>query len=421
MIHRLRGSAVGTRLLGFSTLSLLAAIGPLVLLPLVARLSGPSEWAALGVGQSVGTFLALPVMFGWNLVGPVRVARASETEASALYRQSMVVRVLSFVLCLPIALVAAWILSPTGSEVLGVVTAVSMMLVGLSPAWFCVGAGRPAWLAAYDVGPRVVSAVAAIPFLLLTRSVFVYPLILGVGSAVGVLAFTWRHRPREDERWPSLRQGFREIVVDVGPAATVTIAGAYSAAPVAIASAVLPVGPLAQFVSAERIYRFALVAVSTLSDSVQGWVSEVRGAHSRHRGMRALAAHAVLGGAGLVLVTGLGPFASRVLFGRGLEVGHGVFFGFGLAFLAIALNTSLGKHILVPSGMTGFVLASTVVGAVCGVTSIALFGRWYGATGAAAAFAVSEIAVTAVQAGGILFARRSGYEVKEFPLPEAVP
>ena len=406
MTRPLRGNPLAGRLLGFTGLSLLSAVGPLALLPVVARLSGQSDWAALGVGQSVGAFLSLPVIFGWNLVGPTRVARASTAERSFLYRQSIVVRLLVFAMCLPVGIALASLLTPAGSEVLASAMAVSVMLIGLSPAWFCVGAGRPAWLALYDAGPKLAGTLLALPLVLITGSVFPYPLTIGLTTAAGVFAFTWWHRPRGAERWPTLSQAARAIAEDAGPAATVTIAGAYSVAPVAIAGAVLPVGPLAAFVSAERIYRFALVSVTALSDSVQGWVSEVRGAQGRHRATRALGAHAVLGGIGLAAITLLGPWVSRVLFGSDLAVDRSTFLGFGLAFLAISLNTSLGKHVLVPMGRTGFVLLSTAVGAVAGVASIAVFGRLYGAPGAAAAFAISEVAVTAVQAVACLLVSR---------------
>jgi len=412
----LRGNPVAGRLVGFSGLSLLSAIGPLALLPLVARFSDQAEWAALGIGQSVGAFLALPVLFGWNLVGPTRVARASTTERSVLYRQSLVVRLLAFAVCAPLGIIAASLLAPAGSQTLAATMTVSMMLVGLSPAWFCVGAGRPAWLALFDAGPRLIATFLAIPLVLLTGSVFPYPVGIGLATAAGVLAFTWRHRPSPTERWPSLRQSTQAVAGDLGPAATVTIAGAYSAAPVAIAGAVLPVGPLAEFVSAERIYRFALVSVTTLSDSVQGWVSEVHGRDAERRGAAALAAHAGLGLAGLVIIVLLGPWLSAVLFGDDLAVGRATFVGLGVAFLAISLNTSLGKHLLVPMGRTGVVLLSTVVGAVIGVASIAVFGRLYGAPGAAAAFAVSEVAVTAVQAVAYLAATRAARRSPTPPL-----
>lgn len=400
------GGRIARRLLGFSGLSLASAVGPLVLLPVVARLSDRSEWAALGVGQSVGAFLALPILVGWNLVGPTRVARTVPAGRPALYRQSIVVRVLAFILCLPVGTAAAWFLAPSGGTAMAALMAVSMMLAGLSPGWFCVGAGRPSWLAAYDTGPRLAGTLLAVPAVLLSGSVLLYPLVIAVTTAAGIAAFTWRHRPAAGETWPSPREAAGSVVADAGPAATVTIAGAYSAAPVAIAGAVLPVGALAAFVSAERIYRFALVAVTTLSDSVQGWVSEVQGAAGRRRAASALSAHTALGGVGLVAITLLGPWASAVLFGSQLAVGRATFLGFGVAFLAISLNTSLGKHVLVPLGRTGFVLLSTAVGAVAGVVSIAWFGHVDGASGASSAFAISEVAVTAVQAVACLATAR---------------
>jgi PST family polysaccharide transporter len=316
------------------------------------------------------------------------------------------VRLLAFALCLPLGIAAAAFLAPAGSAVLACAMTVTMMLVGLSPGWFCVGAGRPGWLALYDAGPKLLGTLLALPLVLLSRSVYPYPLTIALTTLAGVVAFTARHRPRGAERWPGLGQAAGALRRDASAAATVTISGAYSVAPVAIAGAVLPVAPLAEFVSAERIYRFGLVSVTTLSDSVQGWVSEADGAQGRRRAARALSAHAVLGVTGVGAITLLGPWASRLLFGAELAVGRATFLGFGVAFLAIALNTSLGKHVLVPRDRTGFVLLSTAVGAVTGVLSIAVFGRLFGASGAAAAFAISEVAVTAVQAVGCLVVSR---------------
>ncbi|MGY1834623.1 hypothetical protein ACI79P_05890 [Blastococcus sp. SYSU DS0510] len=199
----------------------------------------------------------------------------------------------------------------------------------------------------------------------------------------------------------------RSVLVDNARAAvTVGISGAYSAAPVAIAALVLPLGALTAFVSAERLYRFALAPVVVLSNSVQGWVAEVRGKAAQYRVRLALLSHAALGlvgGLGIVL---LGPWASSLLFGGGLAAERDVFAYFALAFLAISLNTSLGKHALVPLGLTGVVLVSTLAGAVLGVPSMLALGLILGAPGAAAAFAISETAVTAAQAIGLFHAYR---------------
>jgi O-antigen/teichoic acid export membrane protein len=411
-------SSVASRLLGFSTLSLVSAIGPLLLLPVIARLSSQAEWAALGVGQSVGSFLLLPVLYGWNLVGPTRVARSAEPDRSALYRESLAVRLVLFVAMLPVGILVAAVLAPDGTATLAAAMAVSMLLVGLSPAWFCIGAARPGWLAAYDAGPRLAGTLAALPLALLTGEVFWYPLTIGVATALGALAFTWRHRPVDGATWPSPGQVGRALRRDGGPAATVAVGGSYSAAPVAIASTVLDVASLAVFVSAERIYRYGLTAVIALSDSVQGWVAEATGRPAERRAIQAVTAHSVLGIAGLGVITALGPWASGLLFGSELAVDRATFAGFGIAFLAVSVNTSLGKHVLVPLGRTGFVLVSTVSGAVVGVTAILVLGRLYGAAGAAVAFAVSEVAVTAVQAAGCFIAYRSRRQATPMaPLP----
>lgn len=401
-------STIARRLMGFSGLSLLSAIGPLALLPVVARMSGQAEWAALGIGQSVGAFLALPVLYGWNLVGPARVARAADArERALLYRESIAARLLMFVTCLPVGICVAAVLAPTGNRQLAAAMAVTMMLNGLSPAWFGVGTGKPAWVAIYDAGPRLLGTVTAIPLVLVSGSAYPYPVAVSISTACGIIACSLRQRPTSGERWPNVRAAARSLVRDRSAAATMTIAGSYSAAPVAIAGTVLAVGPLASFVSAERIYRFSLATISSLSDSVQGWVAEARGPQAVRRAARALTAHATLGVSGLIVIVFLGPWLSTVLFSTGLGAGRATFAGFAIAFLAISLNTSLGKHILIPLGKTGWALTSTTVGALAGLASIAVFGHIYGAPGASAAFAASEVAVTTVQAAGCVLVYRT--------------
>jgi O-antigen/teichoic acid export membrane protein len=414
-----RQTRMARRLFGFSGLSLVSAIGPLAVLPVIARLSDAPDWAALGVGQSVGAFLALVVLFGWNLAGPTRVARATPAEQSSLYRESICARMVLLVAVLPVGAVLATVLAPQGSALLAVLMAASMMINGLSPAWFCVGAGRPGWIARYDAGPRLLGTLVSMLVVAAGGPLVLYPVVMAVATGAGVYAFTLKHRPDSGARWPALPQLARSLAGGGVPAATMVIAGAYSSAPVAIAAAVLPVGSLAVFVSAERLYRFGLSSISTLSNSVQGWVAEVGGAQGRRRAAIALSAHAVLGLAGATAIILLGPWASRILFGDQLAVGRAVFVGFGLAFLASSLSTSLGRHVLVPRSRTGLLLWSTAVGAVVGVASMLICGRLYGASGASAAFALSESAVAAVQMVAAVLVVREERRLR--PAPSVAP
>jgi O-antigen/teichoic acid export membrane protein len=412
---------VAGRLLGFSGLSLLSAVGPFVVLPFIARLVDRPDWAALGIGQSLGAFLGLVVLYGWNLTGPVRVARAGSEERARLYRESLAVRAVVLAVMLPIGVLAAAALAPPGSAALAAVMAGSALLNGLTPAWFCIGAGRPGWIARYDAGPRLAGAVLSVVVVLWTGSVLAYPLTLAAATLLGVWAFTRRHRSAGGERWPSpgdVRGSLRDGRV---AATTVALGGVYSLAPVAVAGAVLGVGPLVAFVSAERLYRFGLAAVSTLSNSVQGWVSEAHGSQARRRASAALAAHGVLGVLGLVVLALLGPWASRVLFGDALAAGRAVFVGFGLAFFVISVSTSLVKHVLVPASKTSLALAGTVAGAIVGLPAVLALGSAAGAAGAALAFALAELAVLVVAARGTWALHRAGWGEAVVRAPGAAP
>src|SRR3546814_9949785 len=83
------------RLIGFMAVPALAAISPLIVLPFVSRLAGPGGWASAIAGESIGTFAAIAIGYGWAAIGPALIATAPDDARRArLYRDSIAVRVL---------------------------------------------------------------------------------------------------------------------------------------------------------------------------------------------------------------------------------------------------------------------------------------------------------------------------------------
>jgi len=83
------------RLTGFTVLPLLSLVTPFLLLPVVARVAGPSGWSSFVAGQAVGMVGATVVFWGWNVGGPVLVAQASSAvERAEVYAASLRTRYL---------------------------------------------------------------------------------------------------------------------------------------------------------------------------------------------------------------------------------------------------------------------------------------------------------------------------------------
>ena len=392
------------RFAGFAGLPLLSMAAPFLLLPLISRVGGVSGWAAILLGQSVGALGGVLGGLGWGLVGPAEVARADVEGRSRIYAESMASRLLALALVVPVCGGVAFALSSDGYRWTAAAMSSAMVLGALSPAWFSIGIGRPSGIAVYEIVPRLAATGLAAVLVLALRQVWVYPVLLIAATLVGT-ALYGRRVARVTFRGILTVRAVRALWSTRSATATVTIAGSYSSTPVLVVGAVEPTHAVATFGSADRVYRFSLTAIQVLTNALQAWVSEVPvpPGHRLSRRMRmALAVHTALGLAGLLGFAVLGPVTTRVLFGAEVATSETVAALYGTAYLAVALSSCLARLVLIPLRRTGLVLTSTTTGAVVGLAAMITLGATVGATGVAAGFALSEIAVVAVLAWALM-------------------
>ncbi len=389
--------AFARRLGGFAGLPLLSLLAPFLLLPIIARLGGVEGWAAIAIGQSFGAFAAIAVTFGWTLVGPAKVAGASESLRRLHYGDSMISRLLILTIVVPLASAATLALAPESHRFDALAMAVAMAIGSLSPAWYAIGVGRPGWIAQFDVVPRLVAVGVSAALLLYTGWIILYPICLIFATIIGTGIFSFRIGQLHLRKGTEIARVLGQMWADRTGALTVITAGAYSATPVALLSLVAPAGSVAIFASAEKLYKLSLFSVQSLGGAFQGWVAEDAPTHVTRRMHFSLLSHTLLGlsgGSGIAL---LGEPITRLLFGEAVAADPMTSLYYGLAFMAVSINTSTGRHILVPLGQLRSVLVSTLVGAVVGVSSMIVLGTIYGGPGGAAGLAAGEIAVCVVQ------------------------
>jgi O-antigen/teichoic acid export membrane protein len=390
------------RLAGFTGLPLFSVLTPLVLLPILARITTPGVWSSIGIGQSVGSFAAIVISFGWALKGPAIIAQSSRNERPGLYAESLVAR--SFVLVGSVPLVVAIVIGLTKpqSRVIGISMALAMAFSGLSAAWYNIGEGRASDIAIYEALPRLVATVAAAAGLAIFREPLIYPALIGVSTVTGVALFSRKvcgsvflsHIPNF-----SLRQSLRRAAPS---ALTMTAGGAYSTSAVAIVGIGAPTASHAAYVSGDKIYGMGLFAVTALANALQGWIGEVTDGRAWERMKTAVAAHAFVGFIGALLLGIFGPAVTRILYGEGLEAPRGVMIWLGVAFLFVSLNTAVGRLTLIPLGQDRAVLTSTLFGALVGVPLLVGGALVAGAAGGAFGLAVSQVVVLVVQVIALL-------------------
>jgi O-antigen/teichoic acid export membrane protein len=382
------------RLTGFTVLPLLSLVTPFLLLPVVARVSGPAGWSSFVAGQAIGTFGATVVFWGWNVGGPVLVAQArTAQERAEVYASSLRTRYLLLVGVVPLTAAVSALVAQPGHRVDAAAMAAATSLLGMSPSWYGIGVGDPWLLFWYDTLPRVVAAVVGAVLVAATGWIWLYPLLLAASVAVSLVAFRRRVTPeaRHTSPWPVTR-ATGELRHHLGTAGINLAATAYASTPVPVATAAFRPEVSSPFASADAAYRFGLFSVTAMGNAFQGWTLEPdledRERRSRHRS--ALLAHLVLGVVGGALFAALGPWATGLLFGADVAAPRDVCVWYGLAFCFLSASTPPIRNLLIPAGRVRLVLGWTLGSAVVGLVLMvaAAVAGW--SAGVAAAMAASE-------------------------------
>lgn len=383
------------RLLGFTLLPAIAAVSPLLVLPVVSRIAGQGGWASAIAGEAVGTVAAIAIGYGWSAIGPALVSIArDDDERARLYRDSVVVRLLITVLALPIMSVICWFIASPGSEWLSVLMGVQGALIALSFTWYSAGVGDPRAIVVYDAVPRLAAAAVAAVVIAQVGIVELYPLSGIAVTLIGTGLFTVRVLRRHPGPWPSRRELPRLFRTGAPVALNDAALGVYSNIPTPLVNVSSPVGAAAGFASADKMLKLGQFLPITLANALQAWVGEAHG-HARSRRMRiALTAHTAFGLLGCVVLAALGPWASAFLFGEAAASGFAVLLAMGIVFAFFSIRTSMSRHILFPAGEAGTVMRATLLGSAVGIPIMIALALWIGPIGAAVGYAFTEGAAT---------------------------
>ncbi|MDF2048842.1 oligosaccharide flippase family protein [Arthrobacter sp. Cr_A7] len=387
------------RLVGFSTLPLISALTPLLLLPIVARLGGAEGWASVAIGQAIGAFASVAIGYGSAIWGPAAIASANdESKQRGIYTEVVSSKALLSCFVFPLAIVATMFLVSHRYLFEAIGMALSMALVGWSPAWYMIGLGKAGPIATFETVPKLIATAFSAFLLLTTGVIWLYPLCLILASVIGLLLF---HRSVLGVAWPKvsplskqsvalLRKRFSTALID-------GVGTGYIAAPIPVVSMSSSVQAVSSVASGDKIYRYGLFAVVAMGNALQAWVLEP-GARRVRRHVFAIAAHATLGLCGLLFLHLAGPLATEVMFGPEVAAGNPMLMFYGIAFFAVSTSTPLVRNLLIPAGRTRMVLAATILGAVVGLPLMVALNMSWGPEGVALGLAASELLVLCVTA-----------------------
>lgn len=384
------------RLSGFTLLPVLSLVTPLLLLPVIAGFVGARGISSVLAGQAIGIFAATVIMWGWNVDGPIAIARNGDPKSrGSIYLSSVRTRIILLAVSAPASAViaAATALPEFRSEAISM--ALASALVGMSPSWFCIGMGQPKLLALFDTVPRFLATITAIPFLIFTHQLWIYTVLLTVATALSLVFFHLRYSPGGKWFPNNLAQTFAELKAQMHTAGINVAGNSYGSTPVPIATATTSPSDSGSLATADTLYRFGLFSVVALGNALQAWVLESDARNTRTRQLLGIGSHAILGIFGAFALTIAGPSVSSIVFAGQVRADTLVCFYYGIAFVFISASTPFIRNLLIPSGKGQLVLVWTVVSAVVGVAGMLVFGLSGNATGIALSMAGSELVLFA--------------------------
>ena len=380
------------RLSAFGALPLVGSIAPLFVLPVISRTVDPHEWASLLSCQAIGSIAGLLVLSGWGVNGQAFVAAASSKQTrAAVYWASVRSRLALSIVIVPVAVIVGLAVARGNDSFTSSLMVLSTAWSGFTLNWFAIGCGNANLALRYDLVPRLAATVSSTVLIWTTHQVWIYPLALIVSLTIGLLSFhrsefgTWFVTgPVESDAHIARSERSKGAALSV-------VGAAYAGAPLPVAQS-LGLAGAAHLASTDRLYRYALFTVTTLANALQEWVLRSSGPRRRSSQMLAIQLHLLLGIAGGACLASLGPIVGGWLFGDRVAPTHTICFGYGVAFLCVAVATPLVRNVLVPDGKTGLLLFASLSSGLLGVVLMVIFGLRSGAAGVSGSLALADFA-----------------------------
>jgi polysaccharide transporter, PST family len=322
-VRRLLRHPISQNVVGLYWVQVATFLVPLVTLPYISRVLGPSAFGLVIFAQGFSVFLTLLVDWGFTPYGVRAVASDRENHEALVGTVARIrgAQLLMSAASLPIA-VGALVLVPKFHQhpaflVLAWVAAVS---TALTPNWYFVGVERVRLVSALQLGFRALGA--GLTFLLVKEEgdawivLFLY-MLSSIGMWLVCDALLYR-------RVPIRLRGLRAAAVAVRESGRLfigTVGGSLMTSfNVVLLGLFVPNAQVAHFGASERIVRSSEQVLGPIGVAVYPRLTFLQASHRHDRARRLLViAFAVVGGLGLLLALVFAIFAPlwiRLLFGH---------------------------------------------------------------------------------------------------------
>jgi O-antigen/teichoic acid export membrane protein len=377
------------------------ALSPLLVIPAVSYSYGPSGWAVMAIGQSIGGAAAVIGELGWGVVGPQQVARLSERERAGLYHASLASRLMaSLPLVVVAAVLAAWVAADGRTE--AALLAAGTALSSLNAAWFFTGMNRPLLILGTESLPKILTALISGVLIAFgyTMAVFGILTILQVALTLYLAGrfIDGRALPRMAEFRGAPATIRRQFIVSVGRSVSVV----YTFLPTAIAAVVAP-SAVPAYAAVDRLMRMSLAVLAGIPSRLQSWLGSATANSLDQRRSRTIQLNCIIGvfcGVGFAL---LAPFVGQIVFAGSLTIVPELAWASGTLLGIICASRGAGL-ILVSAGGANSLTVAIVPSALTGLAMIVPLAVGVGPVGIVGAGICAELVGLTVQS--FLYRRR---------------
>lgn len=386
------------RLASFALTVGLGTIVGLISIPVITGLAGAQLWTVQAMAQSVSILFGILVAFGWGTTGPAMVASTDAALRPQLFLDSLVSRAYLFVVAAP-AMAAVMIVLQPDHVLLVVIASIAYLLPFLGGNWYFIGEAKPRKLFVFDALPQFSGTLIGLAVLALTRDIV---WLVATQLLFNILALTITClsiiQPSRARIVPnfSVRQAFSRLGHQRHGVVTAATGSLYVNLPLVAINLFLP-AQLGIYLMADRLFRYAVLALSPVLQFIQGWIPEGGRENVRHRLVRSAQVAPMFGLLGGTAIFLFGPMASEILSNGTVIFPNLLSAAVGTMFFSVAVSQILGLACLVSVGQGKILAQSTVLGAVCGAPAIIVAALFTDVTGVAWAVAISEILVAAYQ------------------------
>lgn len=381
--------------LGFGVPVLLSGFVQLAVIPVVIAVAGPQVWGQLAIAQAAGAMAAVVVAYGWNLIGPATVAGMPAEQRGEYYFNSLVSRLLLFVLAGLAYWIAVWLILGNTPDFLALALGGFSLVVGaLGGVWFFTGEGSPKRLVLAVTAPITLFTLLGAGLYLWVENLLVFTAVQFLGYTLSVvfsaLSIARRYPTVIDFNLGRAAARLKESFSAVVTAVTATL---YVNAPILIVNLLVPAAVPA-YALIDRVLKFSLTVMSPLTQLAQSYVPAAPDNREFQRRVKqSLTGVAVVAVAASLTFLALAQFVTGILSNQSITVSWELVAPFALSLGLIIFSSITGLAILAALNRFRVVAEATVIGAGTGLILTFVLGSYLGVTGIAWAVAVAEAVV----------------------------